>query len=345
MTEQTRESFIIKLESDSDRALAKVIFEERPGLSESFEKYFYVDFTSNNEDELKLLCSKENGSKAKRAFAMLSGALASGQHIKKALMRQIAEELKPTASDSLSAQFGTAANQNEKGAARPGSSGFNPKTENQKTLAEQIDNNRVIFATGPAGTGKTHVAVVKAIEALKRKQIKKIILVRPAVDANEKLGFLPGTAEDKMAPFMRPIYDAFNDMLGLGVYKNMLKNEELEIATVAHMRGRTFKDCFIIVDEAQNCTKEQLKMALTRIGSNSKMVVTGDQNQVDLPKKEDSGLMYFANILKGKAGIGFVDFPSKDIVRDDIVMTIVDAIEQHEKAIVPEKKTGSGPHR
>ncbi len=201
------------------------------------------------------------------------------------------------------------------------------KTVGQKNYVESIKRNPVVFGIGPAGTGKTYLAVCLAVQAFKQKQVDKIILTRPAVEAGEKLGFLPGDLQTKVDPYLRPLYDALQEMLGLEVYAKLMERGTIEIAPLAYMRGRTLSNAFIILDEAQNSTREQMKMFLTRLGDGSKMVVTGDATQIDLPDGKKSGLNHAAKILKDVDGVGIIYLTDKDVVRNSMVMKIVRAYE------------------
>jgi len=208
-----------------------------------------------------------------------------------------------------------------------------PKTVNQRRYLEAIERNDLVFGIGPAGTGKTYLAVAMAISALMNKQVARIVLTRPAVEAGERLGFLPGTLQEKVDPFLRPLYDALYDMLDSEKVEKLLERNVIEVAPIAFMRGRTLNDAFIILDEAQNCTSEQMKMVLTRQGFNSKMVVNGDVTQIDLPSGKPSGLIIAAEILKSVEGISFVQFDDKDVVRHTLVQRIVKAYERYNEAI------------
>lgn len=205
-----------------------------------------------------------------------------------------------------------------------------PKTLGQKRYVDAIRNNDIVFGIGPAGTGKTYLAVALAVAALKSKSVNRIILVRPAVEAGEHLGFLPGDLQNKVDPYVRPLYDALFDVLGPELYEKHRENNTIEIAPLAYMRGRTLDDAFIILDEAQNTTSEQMKMFLTRFGFGSKAVVTGDLTQVDLPGRKFSGLHIVQDILKGTEGLEFVYLTNKDVVRHELVQRIVEAYERYE---------------
>ncbi|MDF9830180.1 PhoH family protein [Parabacteroides sp. PF5-6] len=202
------------------------------------------------------------------------------------------------------------------------------RSDNQQLLVKLFDENDLVFALGPAGTGKTFVAIALAVRALKNKQVRKIILSRPAVEAGEKLGFLPGEMKDKLDPYLQPLYDALQDMIPAAKLKEYMENNVIQIAPLAFMRGRTLNDAVIILDEAQNTTTHQIKMFLTRLGTNAKMIVTGDITQIDLPASATSGLVQALNILKGVPGIGKVEFNKKDIVRHKLVQRIVEAYER-----------------
>jgi phosphate starvation-inducible protein PhoH and related proteins len=208
-----------------------------------------------------------------------------------------------------------------------------PKTVNQRRYVDAIEHNDLTFGIGPAGTGKTYLAVAMAVLAFLNKRVSRIILTRPAVEAGERLGFLPGTLQEKIDPYLRPLYDALFDMMDAEKVEKLIERNTIEIAPLAFMRGRTLNDCFIIMDEAQNTTPEQMKMVLTRQGFNSKMVVTGDITQVDLPSGKRSGLMDAFEILRGVEGIAFVNFDERDVVRHSLVQRIVKAYERYNDMI------------
>ena len=203
------------------------------------------------------------------------------------------------------------------------------KTIGQETYVEAIRDNTVVFGIGPAGTGKTYLAVAMAVKAFKAKEVNRIILTRPAVEAGESLGFLPGDLQQKVDPYLRPLYDALFEMLGAESFQKQLERGSIEVAPLAYMRGRTLDDSFIILDEAQNTTSEQMKMFLTRLGNNSKAVVTGDITQIDLPGGKKSGLKEVTRILKGIDGIEIVRFSDKDVVRHHLVQEIVKAYDRY----------------
>ena len=199
------------------------------------------------------------------------------------------------------------------------------KTIGQKEYIDKIKKNHVVFGVGPAGTGKTYLAVAMAVNAYKNREVEKIILTRPAVEAGERLGYLPGDLQSKVDPYLRPLYDALQEMLGLETYQKLIERGVIEIAPLAYMRGRTLNESFIILDEAQNTTKEQMKMFLTRMGEGSRMIITGDVTQIDLPEGKTSGLKHAVSILKNVEDIAIVNLSYKDVVRHPLVMKIIKA--------------------
>jgi phosphate starvation-inducible PhoH-like protein len=222
-----------------------------------------------------------------------------------------------------------------------------PKSVNQRRYLEAIEEHDMVFGVGPAGTGKTYLAVAMAISALLAKRVNRIILARPAVEAGERLGFLPGTLQDKIDPYLRPLYDALYDMLDPEKVDRFLEKNIIEIAPIAFMRGRTLNDSFVILDEAQNTTSEQMKMFVTRLGFNSKAVITGDVTQIDLPNARRSGLIEAIEILKGVHGLAFVYFDENDVVRHHLVQRIIRAYDDHKAKVAEqmsllEQRTGHG---
>ncbi|MBG9227208.1 PhoH family protein [Corynebacterium diphtheriae] len=207
------------------------------------------------------------------------------------------------------------------------------KTLGQKDYVDAIDHNTIVFGLGPAGSGKTYLAMAKAVQALQAKQVNRIILTRPAVEAGEKLGFLPGTLNEKIDPYLRPLHDALRDMVDPEIIPKLMEAGIVEVAPLAYMRGRTLNDAFVILDEAQNTTPAQMKMFLTRLGFGSKMVVTGDITQVDLPGGQKSGLRLVRNILRGVEGVHFAELGSDDVVRHQLVGRIVDAYDAYEEQL------------
>ena len=218
---------------------------------------------------------------------------------------------------------------------------ISPRNANQAKMVKSFAENDLTFALGPAGTGKTYIAIALAVAALKNRQCRRILLSRPAVEAGEKLGFLPGDMKDKIDPYLRPLYDALEDMIPQVKLKEYMETDTIQIAPLAFMRGRTLNDAVIILDEAQNTTKHQMKMFLTRLGHNAKMIVTGDTTQIDLPRSVQSGLIQALRILRGVKGIGIIEYEKKDIVRHPLVQRIVDAYEKREKEADAEMESES----
>ncbi len=256
-----------------------------------------------------------------RVFAELATLAARGQQVKPDIVRRTVAMLSAGAAESpadvLSMDI----------LSRRGRT-IRPKTLNQKRYVDAIDKHTVVFGIGPAGTGKTYLAMAKAVQALQAKQVTRIILTRPAVEAGERLGYLPGTLYEKIDPYLRPLYDALHDMVDPESIPRLIQAGTIEIAPLAYMRGRTLNDAFIILDEAQNTTPEQMKMFLTRLGFGSKVVVTGDITQVDLPSGQRSGLRVVREILQGVADLHFATLTSHDVVRHRLVGDIVDAYEK-----------------
>ena len=211
------------------------------------------------------------------------------------------------------------------------------KTLGQKRYIQALKSHELVFGVGPAGTGKTYLAVAMAVVAFKNKEVERIILTRPAVEAGEKLGFLPGDLQNKVDPYLRPLYDALQEFFGLETYKQLMERGAIEVAPLAYMRGRTLNNAFIILDEAQNCSIEQMKMFLTRFGEGSRIVVTGDVTQIDLPKEKKSGLVHAIRVLDGVEGISVIKLTHKDVVRHELVQRIIQAYERHENARTRER--------
>lgn len=289
------------------------------------EKEFGVSILNRGSD-LKVTGDIEAVSAAVRAVSGLLTLINKGESINDQNVSYVISLVKEGNEDRLGEISGDCICITTKG--RP----VKPKTLGQKKYIESIKNNTIVFGVGPAGTGKTYLAVAMAVNAFRAKEITRIILTRPAVEAGEKLGFLPGDLQQKVDPYLRPLYDALFDMLGAESFQKYQEKGNIEVAPLAYMRGRTLDDSFIILDEAQNTTPEQMKMFLTRLGVNSKIVVTGDITQIDLPDGKKSGLIEATRILKNVDDIQTVRFSEKDVVRHRLVMDIIKAYEKNEEA-------------
>lgn len=289
------------------------------------EKQYDVSVVSRGSD-LKITGEAENVAKAVRAVNGLLVMINKGEALSEQNVKYVINLVDDGVEDKLSSMMNNCICITSKG--RP----VKPKTLGQEKYVEAIKNNTIIFGIGPAGTGKTYLAVAMAVNAFRAKEVNRIILTRPAVEAGEKLGFLPGDLQQKVDPYLRPLYDALFDMLGAENFQRYQERGNIEVAPLAYMRGRTLDDSFIILDEAQNTTPEQMKMFLTRLGFNSKMVVTGDVTQIDLPDGKRSGLIDAERILKNVGDIESIRFSDKDVVRHSLVQDIVKAYEKHEEA-------------
>ena len=287
------------------------------------EKEFDVTVISRGS-ELKVTGDAENVSLASRAISGLLQLINKGETLSEQNVRYVLSLVNEGNEDKLSTMSADCICISAKG--KP----VKPKTLGQKKYVEAIKHNTVIFGVGPAGTGKTYLAVAMAVTAFRAKEVNRIILTRPAVEAGEKLGFLPGDLQQKVDPYLRPLYDALFDMLGAENFQKYQERGSIEVAPLAYMRGRTLDDSFIILDEAQNTTREQMKMFLTRLGFNSKMVVTGDITQIDLPDGKKSGLIEATKILKNIDDIDTVRFSEKDVVRHRLVQDIIKAYKNTE---------------
>lgn len=288
------------------------------------EKEFGVTILNRGSD-LKVSGDIESVSAAVRAIGGLLTLINKGEPLNSQNVNYVISLVKDGNEDKLSEISGDCICITTKG--RP----VKPKTLGQKKYIDAIKQNTIVFGVGPAGTGKTYLAVAMAVNAFRAKEITRIILTRPAVEAGEKLGFLPGDLQQKVDPYLRPLYDALFDMLGAESFQKYQEKGNIEVAPLAYMRGRTLDDSFIILDEAQNTTPEQMKMFLTRLGFNSKIVVTGDITQIDLPDGKKSGLVEATKILKNVDDIQTVRFSEKDVVRHRLVMDIIKAYEKNEE--------------
>lgn len=289
------------------------------------EQEYSVQVVSRGSD-LKISGEADDVAKATRAVNGLLTLINKGETLSEQNVRYVLSLVREGAEDKLSELSGDCICITAKG--KP----VKPKTIGQKKYVEAIRQNTITLGAGPAGTGKTYLAVAMAVTAFRAKEINRIILTRPAVEAGEKLGFLPGDLQQKVDPYLRPLYDALFDMLGAEAFARYQERGSIEVAPLAYMRGRTLDDSFIILDEAQNTTKEQMKMFLTRLGFNSKMVVTGDVTQIDLPDGKKSGLLEAMKILKNIPDISVCRFTEKDVVRHRLVQEIIKAYEKNEEA-------------
>ena len=276
--------------------------------------------------EMKISGEAENVSLAVRAINGLLDLINKGESLNEQNVRYVTSLVDEGDEDQLKGMNGDCICMTTKG--RP----VKPKTLGQEKYVQAIRDNTIVIGVGPAGTGKTYLAVAMAVSAFRAKEVNRIILTRPAVEAGEKLGFLPGDLQQKVDPYLRPLYDALFDMLGAENFQRYQERGNIEVAPLAYMRGRTLDDSFIILDEAQNTTTEQMKMFLTRLGFNSKMVVTGDVTQIDLPDGKRSGLVEITKILKNVEDIKTVRFSEKDVVRHKLVQDIIRAYEKYEEA-------------
>lgn len=288
------------------------------------EKEYSVSIISRGTD-LKVVGDAENVSKASRALNSLLVLISKGESLSSQNIRYVISLVNEGNEDKLSSMSSDSICITSKG--KP----VKPKTLGQKKYCEAIKNNTITFGIGPAGTGKTYLAVAMAVTAFRAKEVNRIILTRPAVEAGEKLGFLPGDLQSKVDPYLRPLYDALFDMLGAENFQRCQERGAIEVAPLAYMRGRTLDDSFIILDEAQNTTPEQMKMFLTRLGFGSKMVITGDITQIDLPDGKKSGLKKVLTILKNIDDIAMCKFSQKDVVRHKLVQDIVNAYQKYEE--------------
>ncbi|MBQ6600272.1 MAG: PhoH family protein [Clostridia bacterium] len=288
------------------------------------EKEFNVSFVTRGS-EIKIKGDEEAVDKSKRAIKNLLHLINKGETLNEQNIRYVISMVRDGNDDKLTAIGSDCVCISAKG--KP----IKAKTLGQKKYIEAIKNNTIVFGIGPAGTGKTYLAVALAVNAFRSKQVNRIILTRPAVEAGEKLGFLPGDLQQKVDPYLRPLYDALFDMLGPENFQKYQERGNIEVAPLAYMRGRTLDDSFIILDEAQNTTPEQMKMFLTRLGFGSKIVVTGDITQIDLPDGKKSGLVEVIKILKSVEDIETIKFTQKDVVRHRLVQDIIKAYEKYEE--------------
>lgn len=307
---------VVKLEAYNIEQLVNLSGVKDENL-EVLEDHFQVEISLRG-DEMTLVGEKENLEKTKKVIFSLLKLIVSGVSISRRDVVYAQKLVEKDKLDQLSEPYHIKIARTYNGKL------IYPKTLGQKSYYYALKNNDVVFGIGPAGTGKTYLAVVFAVAALKNNEVKKIILTRPAVEAGESLGFLPGDLKEKVDPYLRPLYDALHDMLGVEQTEKLIEKGVIEIAPLAYMRGRTLEDAYVILDEAQNTTDNQMKMFLTRLGFRSKMIVTGDISQIDLPRNTTSGLVRALDILEGVKGISFIHLSAMDVVRHPVVQRIIE---------------------
>ena len=307
---------IVKLEAYNIEQLVNLSGVKDENL-EVLEDHFQVEISLRG-DEMSIVGSQQQIEKTKKVIYSLLKLIVSGVSISRRDVIYAQKLVEKDKLDQLSELYHIKIARTYNGKL------IYPKTLGQKSYYYALKNNDVVFGIGPAGTGKTYLAVVFAVAALKNNEVKKIILTRPAVEAGENLGFLPGDLEEKVDPYLRPLYDALYDMLGVEQTEKLMEKGVIEIAPLAYMRGRTLEDAYVILDEAQNTTDNQMKMFLTRLGFRSKMIVTGDISQIDLPRNTTSGLIRALDILEGVKGISFIHLSAMDVVRHPVVQRIIE---------------------
>ena len=307
---------VVKLEAYNIEQLVNLSGVKDENL-EVLEDHFQVEISLRG-DEMTLVGEKENLEKTKKVIFSLLKLIVSGVSISRRDVVYAQKLVEKDKLDQLSELYHIKIARTYNGKL------IYPKTLGQKSYYYALKNNDVVFGIGPAVTGKTYLAVVFAVAALKNNEVKKIILTRPAVEAGESLGFLPGDLKEKVDPYLRPLYDALHDMLGVEQTEKLIEKGVIEIAPLAYMRGRTLEDAYVILDEAQNTTDNQMKMFLTRLGFRSKMIVTGDISQIDLPRNTTSGLVRALDILEGVKGISFIHLSAMDVVRHPVVQRIIE---------------------
>lgn len=307
---------IVKLEAYNIEQLVNLSGVKDENL-EVLEDHFQVEISLRG-DEMSIVGSQQQIEKTKKVIYSLLKLIGSGVSISRRDVIYAQKLVEKDKLDQLSELYHIKIARTYNGKL------IYPKTLGQKSYYYALKNNDVVFGIGPAGTGKTYLAVVFAVAALKNNEVKKIILTRPAVEAGENLGFLPGDLKEKVDPYLRPLYDALYDMLGVEQTEKLMEKGVIEIAPLAYMRGRTLEDAYVILDEAQNTTDNQMKMFLTRLGFRSKMIVTGDISQIDLPRNTTSGLIRALDILEGVKGISFIHLSAMDVVRHPVVQRIIE---------------------
>ena len=307
---------IVKLEAYNIEQLVNLSGVKDENL-EVLEDHFQIEISLRG-DEMSIVGSQQQIEKTKKVIYSLLKLIVSGVSISRRDVIYAQKLVEKDKLDQLSELYHIKIARTYNGKL------IYPKTLGQKSYYYALKNNDVVFGIGPAGTGKTYLAVVFAVAALKNNEVKKIILTRPAVEAGENLGFLPGDLKEKVDPYLRPLYDALYDMLGVEQTEKLMEKGVIEIAPLAYMRGRTLEDAYVILDEAQNTTDNQMKMFLTRLGFRSKMIVTGDISQIDLPRNTTSGLIRALDILEGVKGISFIHLSAMDVVRHPVVQRIIE---------------------
>ena len=307
---------VVKLEAYNIEQLVNLSGVKDENL-EVLEDHFQVEISLRG-DEMSIVGSQQQIEKTKKVIYSLLKLIVSGVSISRRDVIYAQKLVEKDKLDQLSELYHIKIARTYNGKL------IYPKTLGQKSYYYALKNNDVVFGIGPAGTGKTYLAVVFAVAALKNNEVKKIILTRPAVEAGENLGFLPGDLKEKVDPYLRPLYDALYDMLGVEQTEKLMEKGVIEIAPLAYMRGRTLEDAYVILDEAQNTTDNQMKMFLTRLGFRSKMIVTGDISQIDLPRNTTSGLIRALDILEGVKGISFIHLSAMDVVRHPVVQRIIE---------------------
>lgn len=315
--------FSISLEGIDPVALLGLADENLRFISQNFQSQISV-----RGDRIRISGPKAELQNLKELFKVLIDAVKHDETITPVLIRREIDNLSSERDYPTPARRTVEPEQKE-GVIYTPKKAIAPKSKNQESYLRAINNNDIVIAIGPAGTGKTYLAVAKAVEALTAGKISRIVLTRPAVEAGEQLGFLPGSFKEKIDPYMRPLYDALYDMISIEKMRRLIDEQVIEIAPIAYMRGRTLSDSYIILDEAQNSTSTQMKMFLTRLGWNSKSIVTGDITQIDLDKKQSSGLIEIQDKLKNIEGIRFVYFDERDVVRPTLISKIIKAYGNH----------------
>ena len=310
---------VIHISSNSE---VKSLFGSRDENIKLVENAFGVQISSR-ADGIHITSNKKKGlEKALGFVTKILDLIRQGKEISKQEIAYFLSDFKNTGSLHIN---------NEKLVKNSAAGSVGPKTKGQRAYVEAIKDYDIVFAIGPAGTGKTYLAMAMAVEALKSGRVRRIILTRPAIEAGESLGYLPGTFAEKVSPYLRPLYDALYDMMDVARIEKYIEMGTIEVAPLAYMRGRTLNDAFIILDEAQNCTADQMKMFLTRLGFDSKVVITGDITQSDLPEGKPTGLMQAKDLLSEIEGISFIYFDYADVVRHELVQTIIEAYEKANK--------------